>query len=173
MAKPKILLADGHPAILSALQALLKEFGEVVAIVADGHALVEAAQRLKPDIIFSDISIPKLNGFEATRTVRRSVPQSKVIILTTYPDPVYVTLAFEAGAHGYLLKRTSLVTELPQALLHVLAGDRYIGLGAREEWLPVDRDEAPISSRKLSGHREVAETTGDGISGRHKQSAMN
>jgi DNA-binding NarL/FixJ family response regulator len=144
--KTKILLADVHPAIRIALQNLLNGLGEVVATVADGQALVEAAERLKPDIIFSDISMPKLNGLEATRALRKSVPQSKVIILTAYQEPAYVTLAFDAGACGYLLKRTSLVAELPQALMHVLAGDRYIGLGVKEERLPVERYGAPMSS---------------------------
>ena len=100
-------------------------------MVTDGQALVEAAQRLKPDIIISDISMPKLNGLDATRALQTSVPQSKVIILTVHQEPVYVSLAFEAGARGYLLKRTNLRTELSQALLHVLAGDRYIGLGVK------------------------------------------
>ena len=142
MSKPKILLADSHPAIRSALGGLLKGLGEVMAAVADGQALIEAAERLKPDIIFTDISIPKLNGFEVARALRRSVPQSKVIILTAHQEPAYVTLALEAGACGYLLKRTSLVAELPQAILHVLAGDRYLGLGVREKRLAVEGDEA-------------------------------
>jgi len=144
--KPKILLADVHPAIRIALQNLLNGLGEVVATVGDGQALIEAAERLKPDIIFLDISMPKLNGLEATRALRRSVPQSKVIILTAYQEPVYVNLAFDAGACGYLLKRTSLVAELPQALLHVLAGDRYIGLGVKQERLPVESYGVPMSS---------------------------
>jgi DNA-binding NarL/FixJ family response regulator len=149
--KPKILLADVHPAIRITLQNLLDGLGEVVATVTDGQALIEAAERLKPDIIFSDISIPKLNGLEATRILQRSVPQSKVIILTAYQEPAYVTLAFDAGARGYLLKRISLVAELPQALLHVLAGDRYIGLGVRGERLPAERDEALMSFLQSSG----------------------
>ena len=151
MAKPKILLADVHPAIRIALQNLLNGLGEVVATVADGQALIEAAERLKPDVIFLDISMPKLNGLEATRALRRSVPQSKVIILTAYQEPACVNLAFDAGARGYLLKRTSLVAELPQALLHVLAGDRYIGLGVKETKLPVERYEALTSSLQPSG----------------------
>jgi DNA-binding NarL/FixJ family response regulator len=61
-----------------------------------------------------------------------------VIILTIHREPVYVSLAFKAGARGYLLKRTALYAELSQALLHVVAGDRYIGLGVREERAPVD-----------------------------------
>jgi DNA-binding NarL/FixJ family response regulator len=153
MSKPKILLADSHPAIRSALESLLNGLGEVVAAVEDGTALVEAAQSLKPDIVFTDISIPKLNGFEVARALRRSLPQCKVIILTVHQEPAYVTLALEAGVCAYLLKRTSLVAELPQAILHVLAGDRYIGLGVREERLPVERDEAPNYS---FNHRDTA-----------------
>lgn len=134
MKKPRILLADDHPEMLSAICGVLEDkFGEVVETVADGEALVEAAQRLKPDIIIADISMPKLNGLDATRVLQASVPQSKIIILSVHREPVYVSLAFNAGARGYLLKRTGLHTELPKALLSVTAGDRYIGLGIREE----------------------------------------
>jgi DNA-binding NarL/FixJ family response regulator len=139
MKKPRILLADDHPEMLNALCGLLEDgLGEVVGMVADGEALVEAAQRLEPDIIIADISMPRLNGLDATRALQSCVPQSKVIILTVHREPVYVTLAFHAGARGYLLKRTALHAELSQALLRVLAGDRYIGPGVREEWAPVD-----------------------------------
>jgi len=142
VSKPKIAFGDSHPAIRGALESLLNGLGEVVAAVEDGMALVEAAQSLKPDIVFTDISIPKLNGFEVARAVRRSAPQSKVIILTAHQEPAYVTLALEAGACGYLLKRTSLVAELPQAILHVLAGDCYLGLGVSEKRLAVEGEEA-------------------------------
>ena len=134
MNKLRILLADDHQEMLSAICGVLEDKqSEVVETVADGEALVEAAQRLKPDIIIADISMPKLNGLEATRVLQTSVPQSKVIILSVFQEPVYVSLAFDAGACGYLLKRTGLHTELPKALLRVMAGDRYIGLGIREE----------------------------------------
>jgi DNA-binding NarL/FixJ family response regulator len=134
MKKPRILLADDHPEMLSAICSVLEDsLGEVVETVADGEALLEAAQRLKPDIIIADISMPKLNGLDATRALQAMVPQSKVIVLSVYREPVYVTLAFNAGARGYLLKRTGLHTELPKALQRVIAGDRYIGLGIREE----------------------------------------
>ena len=134
MKKLRILLADDHPEMLSAICSVLEDsLGEVVETVADGEALLEAAQRLKPDIIIADISMPKLNGLDATRALQAMVPQSKVIVLSVYREPVYVTLAFNAGARGYLLKRTGLHTELPKALQRVIAGDRYIGLGIREE----------------------------------------
>jgi DNA-binding NarL/FixJ family response regulator len=139
MKKPRILLADDHPEMLSALCGLLEAgLGEVVGTVADGQALVEAAQRLEPDIIITDISMPRLNGLEATRALQTCAPQCKVIILTVHREPVYETLAFHAGACGYLLKRTALRSELPQALLRVLAGHRYIGLGVGEAGVPVD-----------------------------------
>jgi two-component system nitrate/nitrite response regulator NarL len=139
MMKLRILLADDHPVILSALCGLIEDgLGEVVGMVTDGQALVEMAERLKPDIIISDISMPKLNGLDATRVLQTCAPQSKVIILTVHREPVYVTLAFNAGVRGYLLKRTGLHAELSQALLHVLAGDRYLGQGVSEEWVPVD-----------------------------------
>jgi len=132
MKKPRILLAEDHPTMVIALWGLIEdELGEVVGTVADGETPLEEAQRLKPDIIITDISMPKLNGLEATRALQHTVLQSKVIILTSHCEPVYVTLAFEVGARGYLLKRTSLHAELAQAVLHVLAGDCYIGHGMR------------------------------------------
>ncbi|HSN03622.1 MAG TPA: response regulator transcription factor [Nitrospira sp.] len=136
MAKPRILLADDHLELLDALRDLVAELGEVVGTVRDGQSLVEAAQWLKPDIIFTDISMPKLNGLDATRAILVRAPQSKVIILSSYQEPAYVSMAFNAGARGYVLKRTALCAELSQALMHVLAGDHYIGLGVKAEWAP-------------------------------------
>ena len=142
MKKLRILVADDHPALLKALCGLLEDgVGEVVGAVMDGQALVEAAQRLEPDIIFTDISMPKLNGLEATRALQRAVPQSKVIILTSHHEAAYATLAFEAGARGYLLKGTSILAEMSQAVLNVMAGDHYIGLGLSTERAFTDEGE--------------------------------
>ena len=133
MARPRILLADDHLDLLKALRDLFSELGEVVGTVADGQLLVEAAQRLKPDIIFTDISMPRMNGLDATRALQACLPQSRVVILTSHQEPAFVTAAFTAGARGYVLKQTAFYAELSQALLHVLAGDQYVGLGVREE----------------------------------------
>ena len=143
MKKPRILLADDHPVVLEALRGLLDELGEVVGMVADGQSLVQEAQRLEPDIILTDISMPKMNGLDAVRALQTWVPQCKVIVLTVHREPVYVSLALRAGACGYLLKRVSLSAELPQAVMHVLAGDRYLGLGVEEEQVPVEAAEVP------------------------------
>lgn len=144
MIKPRILLAEDHPLVRDALLGLLGELSEVVGVVGDGQALVEAAQELKPDIIISDISMPKLNGLDATRALQHCAPQSKVIILTTYQEPAYRTLALDAGARGFLLKNAALHEELPQALVHVLAGDRYMGRGVKVEGVPVDGGRVPM-----------------------------
>jgi DNA-binding NarL/FixJ family response regulator len=129
--------------VLDALQPLLVELCDVVERVRDGQALIEAAQRLKPDLILTAISLPKLNGLSATHALQTSVPDSKVIILTAHQEPAYVSLAFDAGARGYLLKRSA-VAELPQAILHVLAGDRYLGQGVREGRAFADESKAAI-----------------------------
>ena len=141
--RPRILLAEDHPEVLEALRFTLDELGEVVGMVGDGQALVEMARQLKPDLIITDISMPRLNGLDATRALLPFLPQSKVIILTVHREAVYLSLAFNAGARGYVLKRSA-VAELPQAVLHVLGGDRYIGqgVGGREEWAAADGDEA-------------------------------
>ena len=141
--KPRILVADDHPVMLAALGGILDELGEVVGMVTDGQALVEAAQRLQPDLIISDISMPRLNGLDATRAIQMCAPQSKVIILTVHREEVYLSIAFNAGARGYLLKQSA-VAELPQAVLRVLEGERYIGadVAGREEWISADGDEA-------------------------------
>ena len=144
MTKPRILVADDHPVMRAALGGILDELGEVVGVVADGHALVEAARRLQPDLIISDISMPRMDGLEATRAIQVCAPQSKVIILTVHREAFYVSIAFDAGARGYVLKQSAL-TELPQAVLRVLEGERYVGadVAGREEWMSADRDEAP------------------------------
>ena len=141
--RPRILLADDHPEVLEALRPCLDELGEVVGMVGDGQALVEAARLLEPDLIFADISMPRLNGLDATRAILACQPKSKVIILTVHREAVYLSLAFNAGARGYVLKRSAMA-ELPQAFLHVLVGDRYIGqgVGGREEWASAEGDES-------------------------------
>ncbi|HVG01811.1 MAG TPA: response regulator transcription factor [Nitrospira sp.] len=132
MHQPRIVLADDHPDILDALCLLLKDAGEVVGRVSDGLALVEAVDRLKPDIVITDLAMPGLDGLQATRVLRRSVPDSKIIILSVHRAAVYVSLAIDAGASGYVLK-LSAASELPQAILHVLAGEGYIGQGVGKQ----------------------------------------
>ncbi len=125
MKKPRVLMADDHSMILAGLRKLVEGECEVVGTVEDGRALVEAAQKLRPDLILLDISMPLLNGLEAARQLTKLVPESKVIILTMHASPTYATEAFQAGASGYLLKRSA-ASELSQAIQSVLQGRQYL-----------------------------------------------
>ena len=125
MKKPRVLMADDHSLILAGLRKLVEEECEVVGTVEDGRTLVKAAQRLRPDLILLDISMPLLNGLEAARQLRTLVPDSKLIFLTMHASPTYATEAFQAGASGYLLKHSA-PDELIQAIKSVLQGRHYL-----------------------------------------------
>ena len=104
MQKTKVLLADDHTVVAQGIQALLKEEFELVGLVHDGRALLEAAVELRPDIIVTDISMPNLNGIDAIRQIRARQPDAKVVVLTMHRDTEMAVEAFRAGASGYVLK---------------------------------------------------------------------
>lgn len=125
MTRPRILMADDHSLVLAGLRKLVEGEGEVVGTVEDGRALVEEAQKLRPDIILLDISMPLLNGLDAARQLTKLVPEAKLIFLTMHATPTYATEAFKAGASGYLIKRSA-ASELKQAIQAVIRGQHYI-----------------------------------------------
>jgi DNA-binding NarL/FixJ family response regulator len=100
MKKKRILLADDHKIITESLKNILEPTYEVVGIVEDGHTLVKEAARLLPDVIIADISMPKLNGLEAVRQIRKEGVGSRIIFLTMHPDLAYAASAMDAGALG-------------------------------------------------------------------------
>ncbi len=102
--RPRVLLADDYPGLLTALQRLLQSSCEVIGQVSNGGELLEAATRLKPDVIVADLRMPEVDGLEACRQLRRSMPQAKVIILTAADDAAVQTRAFECGASAFVLK---------------------------------------------------------------------
>jgi len=108
-----------------ALSRVVEPECEVVATVRDGRALVEAAAQHKPDLIVTDVSMPLLNGIEATRQVTKADPHIKVIVLTMHESAEFATQAFEAGASGYLLKHAA-SDELLQAIREVEKGHHYV-----------------------------------------------
>ena len=122
MKKKSILLADDHKIITESLKNILEPTYEVVGYVEDGHQLVEEAARLLPDVIIADISMPKLNGLEAARQIRKKGVESKVIFLTMHPDITYASMALESGALGYVLKHSA-HSELLEAIEKVLHGE--------------------------------------------------
>ena len=125
MEKPRVLMADDHSILLAGVRKLLEERYDVVGMVEDGRALLEAAERFKPDLILVDISMPLLNGLDAVRQLRKSQPDVKLLFLTMHASPQYATEAFKAGGNGYLLKQSA-VSELPEAIEAVLQGKYYL-----------------------------------------------
>jgi len=125
MLQPRVLLADDHSLLLEAFHKLLEPTVTIVGTVADGHALLEAARRLRPDIIVLDIGMPLLNGIEAGRQIKKKMTEIRLIFLTVNEDPDFVTEAFCAGASAYLLKK-SIGTELFHAIQQVMIGHTYV-----------------------------------------------
>jgi DNA-binding NarL/FixJ family response regulator len=122
--RKRILLADDHAAIVEEVRGLLKGEYEVVGAVETGKSLVDAAQRLDPDLIISDISMPVMTGFEAASRIRDLGLRAKIIFLTVQSSPAYLKKARSLGACGYVLKVYS-NEQLPAAVLKVLAGETY------------------------------------------------
>lgn len=163
---PRILLADDHPMVLEGVAKLVEDFGEVVGKVEDGRALLEAASRLKPDVVVMDISMPGLNGLDAARQLQKIVPHCKIVFLTMHADSTYMTAAFEAGASGYLLKRSA-GSELEQAVNTMLAVGHYVTpLAMAGDILPMDplRRQAPSFKQLTPRQREVLQLIAEGCS---------
>jgi DNA-binding NarL/FixJ family response regulator len=125
MKRPRILLADDHPIVAEGLRKLLDSEFDIVGAAPDGRALLRAAQNLRPDVVLLDISMPQLNGIEAARRLRKTVPRTKVVFLTMHSDADYVAEAIRSGASGYVLKKSA-VSELVTAIHEALKGRLYI-----------------------------------------------
>jgi len=125
MRMPRIILADDHTVFVEALCTLMAPHVEVVATVGDGRALLHIAPTLKPDVVVVDFAMPLLNGLDAGRELKKSLPNVKLIFLTTYEDPELAVEAMELGACGYLLK-TSAGLELFNAIREALRGKTYV-----------------------------------------------
>ena len=122
----RILLADDHTVVRQGLRKVLEERPEwqVVAEAGDGREAVRLAEQLKPDVAVMDVSMPLLNGIEATRQITRRVPETKVLVLSMYSDEAYVIQMLKAGATGYLLKDSAGV-DLLQAVQDVSQGNAF------------------------------------------------
>jgi DNA-binding NarL/FixJ family response regulator len=125
MNRPRVLLADDHTLLLEAFEKLLIDEFDVVGAVSDGRALVAAVATLRPDVVVVDVSMPLLNGIDATRQIKQAQPETRIIILTMNEDPDLAAEAFRAGASGYLLKRSA-ASELGTAIREVMKRRSYI-----------------------------------------------
>jgi DNA-binding NarL/FixJ family response regulator len=123
--RTRVLLADDHTLLLEAFEKLLEHDYTVVGTVSDGRALLSAAAELMPDVILLDIAMPLLNGLDAARKLKKTMPKVKLIFLTMNEDPSVASEALRAGATGYLLK-TSALSEIAKAIHEVLCGRSYV-----------------------------------------------
>jgi DNA-binding NarL/FixJ family response regulator len=125
MKRARILIADDHAMLLDAFSKLLGTEFDVVGTAGDGRALLEAALRLKPDLIVTDIGMPRLNGLDACEILKKSLPRAKLIFLTVSEDPDVAEEAMRRGANGFLLKKSA-ASELFDAIRAVLDGKTYL-----------------------------------------------
>ena len=167
MSKVRVLQADDHKMVAEGLRALLEPEFELVGIVEDGHALLDKAEQLKPDVIIADITMPSLNGIDAVEQLKKSGSNAKVIFLTMHHDAMYANRGFEAGASGFLLKHSA-PDELLTAIREVLKGRTYVTPMIAEELMQTYKDGDDVKKdpiRKLTTRqREVLQLLAEGLS---------
>jgi DNA-binding NarL/FixJ family response regulator len=167
MKKPRVLLADDHTFVLEGFKKLLEEHCELVGAVEDGRALVDAVVDLQPQVVIMDISMPRLNGIEAAKKLKKLLPEVKLIFVTMHAETVYVNEAFRAGASGYLLKQSA-ATELAQAVQSVLNGNFYVTpLIARDvvtSFLNPEQSRSATMDDLTARQREILQLVAEGFS---------
>ena len=164
----RILLADDHKILRSGLRGLIEKQPrfKVVAEAANGRSAVKLSQKLTPDIAIMDISMPDLNGIEATRQIIGNSPRTKVIILSVHSEQRFVAEVFKAGASGYLLKDNSF-DELVSAIHAVMTEGTYlcpqIATVVRDDYLQHLLRAAPSTPSTLTAReREVLQLLAEG-----------
>jgi DNA-binding NarL/FixJ family response regulator len=123
--RPRVLLADDHVIVAEAIGSMLAAEFDLLGVVADGEAMVEAANRLRPDVIVADVAMPHLNGIDALVRLRNDGNTVPVVFLTMHRDVTFARRALEAGASGFVLKHSA-PAELAAALHAALGGRTYL-----------------------------------------------
>lgn len=169
MKKIKVLVCDDHAVFREGVKGILGRESdiEVVGEAGDGREAVQLVRKLAPDIVLMDISLPLLKGFDATRSIKKDRPETRVLILTVYDDDDLVTRCLEAGASGYLLKDAPLF-QLTYAVREVAKGQRYMSprvlKGMISQALPALTNEAPRDHILTDREREVLVLLAEGES---------
>jgi len=125
--KVRIVIAEDHTILREGLRSLLSSDPnlEVVGEAEDGREAIQCVERFKPNLILTDLSMPRMNGMEAIKEIKRQSPETKILVLTVHKAEEYILSTFQAGADGYLLK-DSTHAELVMAVKKVLSGKHYI-----------------------------------------------
>jgi DNA-binding NarL/FixJ family response regulator len=128
--RSRVLLAEDNPVMAAELRALLETEFDVIASVADGAALVAAAESARPDVVVTDIVMPQHSGIDATVDLLRRHPGARVVLVSIHNDPALVERGQAAGALGYVLKLTA-ARDLVPAVHAALRNERYVSSGLR------------------------------------------
>jgi DNA-binding NarL/FixJ family response regulator len=175
MSRPRVLLADDHKIVTEGLKGLLEPEFELVGTVEDGRALLAAAEKLRPDVIVADISMPLLNGIDSVRLIRKLHEEIKVVFLTMHPDVTYAVSAFEAGAQGYVLKHSA-PTELVAAIRSVMKGKTFVTPLLAGEFMRHTKERAgqrDESTRLTDRQREILQLLAEGKSAKEIATVLN
>ena len=136
MTRTRILLGEDHKEMRERVVRLLEPEFEMVGAAEDGLALLEAAERMRPDVCVVDISMPRMSGIEAAEHLRERAPEAKVVFLTVHEDPDFVRAALETEALGYVVK-SRMASDLRTAIREALAGRLFVSpsccFAARDE----------------------------------------
>jgi two-component system, NarL family, response regulator NreC len=134
--KYRIVIAEDHTILREGLRALLTSSPDfdIVGEAADGREAIRCVEKLKPNLILTDLSMPRMNGMDAIREIRRRAPETKILVLTVHKTEEYILATLKAGADGYLLKEST-QAELLAAVRHVLSGKHYISPGISDKVL--------------------------------------
>ena len=153
MTQLRVLLAEDHAVVREGTRQILEQDPEIAVVgeAADGAEVVSLAARLSPDIVLLDLSLPVMNGIEATRRIRANDGGPRVLILTAYDDDDYVMAAIEAGASGYLLK-TAHAADVIAAIRAVARGEVVLHASVVRHLVARGtdgQDHDPLTSREL------------------------
>lgn len=173
--KTRILLADDHTVVRHGVRMILtaEEDLEVVGEAANGREAVSEAERLQPDVVVMDVTMPELNGIEATRRIGEVAPRSRVLALSMHKDSVYVREILRAGARGYLLK-DSPEGDLVNAVRAVARGEGFLSSGVAEAVLSDYRRHVTDPIDLLtSREREVLQLIAEGKTNKDIATALN
>ena len=170
MDKIRILVVDDHAIMRDGIRALLglHDDIEVVGEASEGKEAVEKAQELTPDVVIMDIAMPRMDGLEATRRIRKKSPKMKVLVLTQHDNKEYILSVIKAGASGYILKR-ALGSELVSAIRAVQQGDSFLYPSAAaaliEDYLQQPKEEEPYD-QLTAREREILKLIAEGHTSR-------